>query len=120
MGVKLINLIVHDTALGYGWWKERINSEIYGNIIYNNGWDMDDRGHGHAIYAQNASPTMRISENILANQFGEGITLYGSAAAPLNNFHVEGNVSFNNGAVSRHGYSRNLLLGEAPSHRIIP
>ena len=111
MGVKLINLIIHDTALGYGWWKEAVNSEIYGNVIYNNGWDMDDRGHGHAIYAQNASPTMRIAENILANQFGEGMTLYGSSAAPLNNFHVEGNVSFNNGAISRHGFSRNLLLG---------
>jgi hypothetical protein len=111
MGVKLINLIIHDTALGYGWWKEAVNSEIYGNVIYNNGWEMDDRGHGHAIYAQNLSPTMRISENIMANQYGEGITLYGSPTAPLNNFHVEGNVSFNNGAVSKHGYSRNLLLG---------
>jgi hypothetical protein len=54
---------------------------------------------------------MRISDNIVFNQFGEGITLYGSETAPLNNFFVSGNILFNNGSASAHGFARNLLVG---------
>jgi hypothetical protein len=111
VGCKFINVLIHDTLLGFGWWRDAQNSELYGNIIYNNGWDMTDRGHGHGIYAQNETGTMRISENIVFNQFGEGITLYGSATAPLNNFFVSGNIVFDNGAISAHGFTRNLLVG---------
>jgi hypothetical protein len=111
VGCKFINMSIHDTLLGFGWWKDARDSEIYGNIIFNNGWDMPDRGHGHAIYAQNETGTMRISENVILNQFGHGIHLYGSATAPLNNFHVSGNITFNNGSASSHGFTRNLLVG---------
>jgi parallel beta-helix repeat protein len=111
VGTKFINMSVHDTLLGFGWWKDAKDSELYGNIIFNNGWDMGDRGHGHGIYAQNETGTMRIEDNVILNQFGHGIHLYGSATAPLNNFYISGNIAFNNGNASSHGFARNLLVG---------
>src|SRR6185436_10379250 len=50
---KFINMVVHDTAQGFGFWTPASDTEIYGSIIYSNGWDAPDRGHGHGIYVQN-------------------------------------------------------------------
>jgi hypothetical protein len=110
-GIRLINLVLHDGANGIGAFKDARNLEIYGNLVYNNGWDAPDRGHGHGIYAQNETGTTRIEDNLVFNQFGTGIHIYGSEAAFLDNFEILGNASFGNGAPSRHGFSRNLLLG---------
>ena len=109
---KLINLIIHDTGVGIGFWSEAPDAELYGNIIFYNGWDGPDRGHGHGIYAQNETGTKRIADNIVFQQFGSGLIVYGSERASLNNFVIEGNVLFNNGGLSQTtGYARNLLLG---------
>ena len=35
---KFINNIVHDQSEGFGFWSQAVDSELYGNIIYNNGW----------------------------------------------------------------------------------
>jgi len=94
---KLINLIVHDTASGIGFWTPAVDAELYGNIIFNNGWTGPDRGHGHAIYAQNDAGIKVIRENILFNQFDAGMHIYGSENAKLRNFRVQGNVTFDNG-----------------------
>ena len=109
---KLVNLVVHDTGVGIGFWSEAQDAELYGNIIFYNGWDGPDRGHGHGIYTQNQSGTKRITDNIIFQQFGSGLIVYGSERAFLDNFVIQGNVLFNNGGLSRTtGYSRNLLLG---------
>ena len=68
-----VNLVVHDGSCGFGWWSSAEGGEIYGCLIYNNGWDAPDRGHGHAIYAQNSRGTKRIADNILFNQFSYGV-----------------------------------------------
>ena len=52
-GTKLINLVIHDTRQGIGIWQEALDSEAYGNLIYYNGFQASDRGHGHGIYVQN-------------------------------------------------------------------
>jgi len=112
VGTKFINLVIHDTALAFGVWKEAVGAEMCGNIIFNNGWEMAGGGHGHGIYAQNQSGTMRLVDNIMFNQFSHGIHIYGSETAYLNNFYIEGNIAFNNGALSpTTGYARNLLIG---------
>ena len=111
VGSKFINLVVHDTALAFAVWKEAIDAEVYGCLIYNNGWDMADRGHGHAIYSQNTVGTKRLTDNIAFQQYGEGIHIYGSREAPLSRFYLEGNILFSNGVVSQGGFSRNLLIG---------
>jgi hypothetical protein len=108
---KFINLVVHDTAQGVGFWTPAENAELYGNLIYYNGWDAPDRGHGHAIYAQNRTGVKRIVDNIFFSQFSHGLHVYGSSNADLDNFHIEGNVAFNNGELAASGFTRNVLIG---------
>jgi hypothetical protein len=121
VGVKFINLVVHDTRQAFSFWQQALNAEIYGCIIYNNGWNAPDRGHGHGIYAQNDTGTKRLADNILFNQHSHGFHAYGTEAARINNFVLEGNIAFNNGALAPTG-ARNILLGGgylAQSPRII-
>ena len=112
---KLINLVIHDCGLGIGFWAETEGpAEIYGCIIYNNGWQGagTDRGHGHAIYTQNRVGIKRLTDNVLFNQFGYGIHAYGSSRAFLKGFEIEDNTSFNNGSLSRRrALTGNILVG---------
>jgi hypothetical protein len=108
---KIINFIIHDGTGGIGFWSSAPDSEIYGTIIFNVGWDAPDRGHGHGIYAQNRNGSKRIRNNILFYNFGNGIAAYGSARAALNNFEITDNISFSNGAISRNPVGRDLFLG---------
>ncbi|HTL94990.1 MAG TPA: Ig-like domain-containing protein, partial [Gemmatimonadaceae bacterium] len=98
-GCRYINLIVHDhSGDGFGLWSEGPDQVAYGNIIYNNGFHgSTSTSYGHGIYAQNQSGTKLLKNNILFDQFGYGIHVYGSGNAYLNNFTVDGNVSFNSG-----------------------
>ncbi len=109
-GLRFINLVLHDTRQGVSFWKEAIDGEVYGSLIYYNGWESADRGHGHGIYTQNETGTKRIADNIIFSGFSHGIHAYGSDAAPLDNFDIEGNTVFNSGDLSSSG-GRNLLLG---------
>lgn len=97
--VRLINLIVHDDGQGFGFWTPAEDSEIYGSLIYNNGWLGPDRGHGHAIYTQNLDGTKRIYDNILFNQFSFGIHAY-TEGGSIQGFDIAGNVWFNNGIIA--------------------
>jgi hypothetical protein len=100
-GAKLINMIVHDIG-GIGSWVGAVDSEIYGSVIYNNGWEAPDRAHGHGMYIQNAAGTKRIAHNIVFSNFSYGIQVYGASTA-TNNITLEGNVSFNNGILAQGG-----------------
>jgi hypothetical protein len=102
IGVRLINSVIHNARSGVGMWRYATDAEVYGCIIYNNGWQSADRGHGHGIYTQNENGTKRIVDNIIFHQFGYGIHAYGSDDASLNGFHVEGNILFNNGSLGRY------------------
>ncbi|MGA2716917.1 MAG: hypothetical protein ABSG41_27840, partial [Bryobacteraceae bacterium] len=99
-GTKFINNIVHDSRVGISMWKEAVGSEAYGNVIYFNGFQASDRGHGHGFYVQNQAPTMNITNNIMFDQFDNGMQFYGTAAAYEMNLAVQGNISFNNGGIS--------------------
>ena len=109
--VELINLVVHDDGQGFGFWQTATNSTIYGSIIYNNGYELPDRGHGHSIYTQNGTGTKHILDNIFFQSFSEGIQEYGSSNAPLNNYDIEGNIAFDHGMPSAAGAKDNLLIG---------
>lgn len=113
LGVKFINLVVHDTSQGLSFWSNSIDSEIYGCLIYYNGWDAPDRGHGHGIYTQNETGTKTLRDNIIFDQFSFGIHAYGSDNAFLKNFVVEGNVGFDNGVLAQlnPGFKSNILVG---------
>jgi hypothetical protein len=111
-GVKLINMVVHDTRQGVGLWTSAGDTEAYGNLIYNNRWDGPDRGHGHGIYAQNQAPNrMRIADNSVFQQFGWGVHAY-SEGGHIDNITLEGNTALANGALSHvSSYTDNLLIG---------
>jgi len=99
---KLINLVVHDTSLGIGVFSDAPNTEVYGNILYYNGWIELPRGRAcdHGIYGQNRFGNKVIKDNISFQNFATGITPHGTTVAFLNNFEIEGNVAFNNGIIA--------------------
>jgi hypothetical protein len=118
---KFIDLVVHDTGGGFGFWEQAVDSEIYGCIIYHTGWQGPgaDRGHGHGIYMQNRTGVKRITDNVIFNNFGFGIHAY-TEAGSLYGFHIEGNVAFNNGSATRQGYHYDNILvgGRRPAGRV--
>ena len=75
---KLIDLSIHDNGNGVGLWSQATNSELYGLLIYNNGWlGPNNGGHGHGIYVQNQLPSvMHITNCVLFNNYNEGLQVY--------------------------------------------
>ena len=113
-GIRLINLVVHDTGGAIGFWSGVTEGEVYGCLIYYNGYDYSDRGHGHAIYTQNVSGPKRIADNVLFGQYSHGVHAY-TEGGQINDFLLEGNIGFENGVVSTiSGRTRNLLIGGTP------
>jgi len=119
-GIKIINLVIHDVPdNGIENWTRSVNSEVYGNIVYNNGWDGPDRGHGHGIYTQNDTGTKVYEENICFWNLGTcGIKIY-SESGTTSNFYLEGNIHFNPDCFLIGGYKpvrnitmRNNYMGE--------
>jgi hypothetical protein len=94
-GVKLINWIIYDNSSdGIGFWQAASGAELYGCIIFNNGWDAPDRGHGHSLYTQNAAANdaKSIKMCVLGPCFGassSNLSLYGSEAAELEHYNIE-------------------------------
>lgn len=109
--LKLINLVVHDLGDGIFAGVGAANLELYGNLVYNNGWLSPERGSGHNLYLQNLVPTKRILDNVVFHSFAFGMQLYGSDAAAVQNFQIEGNTVFESGApaASRFSASANIM-----------
>jgi hypothetical protein len=115
---KYIDLIIHDAGVGIASFGEALRAEIYGCIVYNNGYQAaaPDRGHGHGLYLQNGSTgTKIISHNVFFDNFGWGIHAYSEGAAGegvLKDLYLESNISFNNGSLTREKYAYpNILVG---------
>jgi hypothetical protein len=114
-GVSLIDMVLHDTATGFGWWEQATNSTVYGNLIYYNGWQATgDDGHGHGIYVDNwASPggTKTIRENVIFRNFGVNFHSYNESGQTQINMDIQGNALFSSGMYSAHMPQRSFLLG---------
>jgi hypothetical protein len=106
--IRLVNLIVHDVGTGI-----ISNSasdtlpelapelEVYGCLLYANGYEDVDRGHGHHLYLQNRDGTKRIRDNVLAYAFGFGVHAYSDTDTYYaQNYEIEGNVWLQNGAAT--------------------
>lgn len=109
-GCKYIHLVIHDCAQGVSFWRGATDSELYGCIIYDNGWDAPDRGHGHAIYTQNETGVKTIADCIMTGGFSHTMHAYGSPRAFVHNYHIEGNIAYKAG--------RFLVGGEGPAKGI--
>jgi len=109
---KYINLAIHNCSQGISCWKGEIDPEIYGCVIYDNGWLGVDRGHGHCIYTQNDEGVKTISTCIMTCPFDGSYTVhaYGSEQAYVNNYAVTDNICYGKGPF--------LIGGGRPSHGI--
>jgi hypothetical protein len=113
---RLINLQLHDTNQGVLTTTDIPDTEVSGCLIYYNGYDGTDRGHGHGIYIANAAPsTKRVVDNVIFDQFGYGIHAY-TQGGKLDGLYFEGNTSFNNGALAQvTGLTTDILVGASGS-----
>lgn len=115
---KLINLDIHGGGQGVGHWSQAEGSEIYGCIIHDFGYDGPTRGHGHAIYIQNARGRKLIADNVLFRGYGMNLHAY-TQAGSLKGLHVEGNISFAAGTLKTgQVYDAYLVSGYTPADDI--
>jgi hypothetical protein len=110
-GLKLINLVIHDLARAIDVEPEAMALEMYGNLVFSNGWDGPEASQGNGIETQNQGARQVIADNVIFNQYSHGILALGSEAVPVNNLTIEGNVVFNNGLPGRSGFTRDVLVG---------
>lgn len=117
-GLRVINCVIHECiGDGIGAWIEAPNSEVYGCTIYRNGWNGSDRGHGHGIYTQNQTGTKKIVNNLIFNNYENGMQAYGSSASYVQHYQILSNAFFNNATVSISGFANDLAVwcGNPPS-----
>jgi hypothetical protein len=109
---KYINLVIHNCNQGISCWTGEVNPEIYGCLIYDNGWLGVDRGHGHCIYTQNDEGVKTISNCIMTCRYDGSYTMhaYGSERAYVNNYLATDNICYAPGPF--------LIGGGRPSHGI--
>jgi hypothetical protein len=107
---KFINLLIYDNGNGVGFWEGATDAELYGCLIFNNGWEANGARTGHGIYAQNSTGTKRIVDCVTSGTWsGFGFHVYGSDEARLKGFHIEGNINPN---------ERWLIGGGTPAGRV--
>lgn len=107
--LKFINLTVHDASgSGIGFWAPADGGEVYGSVIYNNGrnYNLD-----HGIYTQNNVGQKVLADNLVYNNWAFGIHAYGSDAAYVRNYVIDGNFTFGNGSIGENGNAPNLFVG---------
>ena len=111
---KYVNLVIHDGGVAFYTYSDASTVEVYGCIIFNNGWQGPDRGHGHGLYLKSDEGPLVARDNVLFNQFGYGVHAYTDAGTGrLRNIRIEGNVAFNNGLMGgdRDADGANVLVG---------
>ena len=110
--LKFIGLVVHDLARGFEIGSDSLDTEVYGSLVYYNGWEGPNQtANGHGIDTHNRVGSRRLIDNVIFGQFSHGIIAYSSETDPTNNMVVQGNILFNNGSLSRGGAERDLLIG---------
>ncbi len=104
--IKFINMVLHDLADGIDLWNAAKSAELYGCLVYHNGWDDASLAHGHGIYTQNdTSNTRIIHDNIFFSGYGFNVKLW-STNQGIDNYDIRNNIVFNGGACSRFTDSR--------------
>ena len=109
-GIKVIDMVIHDLARGIQV-TDSVAPELYGNLIFNNGWDGPSASNGSGIETENQTAPQVIADNIIFNQYGHGIIAISSDTRQVNNLTIEGNFAFNNGLPGRSGFTRDVLVG---------
>lgn len=113
---KFINMAVHDAlGNGFGLWMKAKNVEVSGCLSYYNGWTAPDRAHGHGYYGQSGE-ARTISQNLVFLNYENGLQLYGSDAATINDYQIERNSFWSAGMlVPKGGSNVSIAAGGAPA-----
>jgi len=107
--LKFIDMVVHDMSRGFEIGGDAIDVEVYGSLIFYNGWENPQHvGNGSAIDTYNRVGARRLADNIIFDQFSQGISAYSSSTVV--NLKLEGNILFNNGSLSK-TFGRDILIG---------
>lgn len=101
-GCKLINCIINDNYNSSGFFFNSSNTPAYGALLYgcifiNNGGHSLDNSYGHGVYSQNYAGTLSIVDCVFAHNFLNGLNMYSGTSAPINDYLVQGNISYENG-----------------------
>jgi hypothetical protein len=110
---KVINCRFHDCiGGGIGLWSTAANSEVYGCIIFHNGWVGPDKGHSHGIYTQNENGVILIHDNIFFNAMSQNFQAYSTNGGGAAGYELNNNMSFNSGIIdaTQQEWVRNYLL----------
>lgn len=118
--LSFINVIVHDVGTGItsnsgtGEAPELApRTLLYGSIFFNNGYDIENRGHGHHTYLQNRTDTKVIADNLMFNSFGFGVHAYSETDSHhTEGYEIVGNVWWGAGAGS------SSVIGEAGQSKL--
>lgn len=98
IGIKLINLIVHDEgSTAFTPYSASINAEIYGCLAYYNGREDDPaKRNGYGMYGQNIAPSRKnVLDGFFFNNFGIfQVHMTGSSVAKLDGMTFDGNTFF--------------------------
>jgi len=115
---KIINNIIHrSTSSGLNIWSHNNDTEVYGNIIYDNGNVRSDRAHGHGVYTQNKAPSIKTyMHNIIVRGPQEiplddtfALQCYGSGNAYVEDIDVIENVLLGSVVIGKNsGPSNNI------------
>lgn len=117
--VKVINCVIHDIG-ETGISTEATDAELYGNIMYYVGFITPDRGVGTTAYTQSETGPVQIRDNIMFQQFGHNLQLYGSDTALIKNVTIDGNTLFNAGVLGpTPGFNAVVWPGARPAERIM-
>ena len=117
---KLVNLLIHDTGLGIFANSLAVDAEVYGCLVFDNGWWEAGQARGHGIYLQNDAGTKRIIDNLIFNQYAMSVHAY-TASGSLKGMHLEGNTIWGSGhhASPPDNLFPNVLIGgHQPADRI--
>lgn len=130
---KFVNLVIRNVpSTGIGSWKATEDTEIYGCIIYKNGYirkvrkencDADYIGKGFGIYTQNneGNPYRIIENNIFMNNYDSGIGVWSGNSSPtskyLHNYNISKNIFINNGGPQRDETANLLVRGLSWNNR---
>jgi hypothetical protein len=99
-GTKLVNLVIHDTSTGVFANESAIGLEIYGVIVFNNGFVDWSRGHGQGFYLANDPGAQKKIRNVISfNGFSDAMKAYTSSGY-AQNFLYEHVIAFNAGVNS--------------------
>lgn len=113
LGCRFINLVIHDTAEGYWLGSPADDAEVYGSVVYMNGWLKPSGAGGHGIYPRCYSGVKRIRDNLVFCQFGYGIHAWSDRGVV--NLEISGNISFNNGRLGN-CYLSNIFVSSGASN----